>query len=39
MERTGVIERVTGETDIKIKICLDGQGLLTIKPYFSAQNP
>ena len=28
MERTGAIERVTSETDIKIKICLDGQGLL-----------
>lgn len=29
MGRTGTIERVTGETDIKVKICLEGQGLLT----------
>jgi len=29
MKRTGAIERKTGETDIKVRISLDGQGLLT----------
>jgi len=28
MSRIGTIERVTGETDIKVKISLEGQGLL-----------
>lgn len=29
MGRIGTIERLTGETDIKVKISLEGQGLLT----------